>query len=275
MHDGLALAHRGVVQQVARREVVGAVDDHVVVADQVEHVVAVEADRVRHHVHVGVERLDRLLGRLHLRNADALVVVDHLALQVGQVDLVVVDDAERADARRGQIQGGRGAEPAGADQQHLGLEQLLLPLEADLRNQQVARVALALLGRERDRPVEVVAAVLPQREAAGHHRHVVVAEQLLHRDRGERRAVLRGAVRDHPPVAVGDRLLDAGLQVAARNVHGAGDVAHLVLLLLADVEDHGRLVGAAVGAAVVEDFLDLGGVELLDPRPRVLDELLA
>ena len=40
VHDRLALAHGGVVQQVARGEVVGAVDDHVVVADQVEHVVA-------------------------------------------------------------------------------------------------------------------------------------------------------------------------------------------------------------------------------------------
>ena len=76
-------------------------------------------------------------------------------------------------------------------------------------------------------------------------------------------------------MAVRDRLLDAGLQVAARNVHGARDVTHLVLLLLADVEDHGRLGGVAVGAAVVEDLLDLGGIELLDPGARVLDELLA
>ena len=72
--------------------------------------------------------------------------VDHLALQVREVDLVVVDDAERADAGRGEVERGRRAEAAGAEQQHLRVEQLLLALDADLGDQQVARVAVALLG---------------------------------------------------------------------------------------------------------------------------------
>ena len=59
--------------------------------------------------------------------------------------VVVVDDAQRAHARRRQVQRGRRAEPAGAEQQHLGVEQLGLALEPDLRHQQVARVAVALL----------------------------------------------------------------------------------------------------------------------------------
>ena len=50
---------RGVVQQVARREVVGAVDDHVVVGDQVEDVVLVHPERVDVDRDVGVQRLDR------------------------------------------------------------------------------------------------------------------------------------------------------------------------------------------------------------------------
>ena len=84
-------------------------------------------------------------------HADAVGGVDDLALQVGDVDHVVVDDAERADARRGEVERGRRAEPAGAEQQHLGVEQLLLALGADLGQQQVAAVALALLGREASR----------------------------------------------------------------------------------------------------------------------------
>ena len=59
----------------------------------------------------------------------------------------VVDDAERSDARRREVERGRGSEPAGPDQQDPGLEQLLLPGQPDLRDQKVARVALALLGR--------------------------------------------------------------------------------------------------------------------------------
>ena len=110
--------------------------------------------------------------------ADAVGRVDHLALQVREVDDVVVDDAERADAGRGEIQRGRRAEPAGAEQQDLRVEQLLLALDADLRDEHVARVAVALLCGERARDVDLVAAVLPQRDAAGHRAHVRVAELL-------------------------------------------------------------------------------------------------
>jgi len=275
VHDRLALAHGRVVQQVAGGEVVRAVHDHVVVADQVEDVVGVQPGRVRDHVHVRVQRLDRALRGLDLRLADALRVVDHLALEVAEVDLVVVDDPERADAGRREVQGRGRAEPACADQQDLGLEQLLLPLQADLGDQEVPRVALPLLGREGDRALEVVAAVLPEREAAGHHRDVVVAEVVHHGLRGERGAVLRRAVRDHAPAAVGDRLLDAGLEVAAGHVHRTGDVALLELLLLAHVEDHGRLVGVAVAPRVLEDLVDLCRVELLEPGASLLDQLLA
>jgi len=71
--------------------------------------------------------------------------VDHLALEVGEVDDVVVDDPERAHAGRREVQRRRRAEAARAEQQHARVEQLLLALGADLGDQQVARVALALL----------------------------------------------------------------------------------------------------------------------------------
>ena len=145
-HDGDLQAHGGVVEQVARGEVVDAVDDHVVALDDLHDVGGVQAHRVLDDLDVGVERVDRLLGGVDLGDADALGGVDHLALEVGEVDDVVVDDAERADAGGGEVERGRRAEAAGAEQQHLRVEQLLLALGADLGDQQVARVAVALLG---------------------------------------------------------------------------------------------------------------------------------
>ena len=90
------------------------------------------------HLDVRVERGDRLLGRVDLRHTDPLRVVNHLALEVGQVDRVVVDDPERADPGGGQIQRRRRSQPTGAEQQHLGVEQLLLTLDPDLGEQQMA-----------------------------------------------------------------------------------------------------------------------------------------
>ncbi len=117
-------------------------------------------------------------GGVDLEVTDAPRRVDDLALQVGDVDHVVVDDADRADAGGGEVERGRRAEPACAEQEHLGVEQLLLTVGADLGQQQVAAVALALLGRERARNLDGVAAVLPQRDAAGERLDLLVAQVL-------------------------------------------------------------------------------------------------
>ena len=151
MHDRDAELHRRVVDEEAGREVVGAVDDDVVAVEDRQHVVGAEPDVVGDDVDVGVEQGERLLGRVDLAIADAVDVVEDLALEVRLVDDVHVDDAERADAGGREVERGRRAEPAGAEQQHLGVEQLLLALVADLGQEQVALVPVALLGRERGR----------------------------------------------------------------------------------------------------------------------------
>ena len=169
---------RRVVDEEAGREVVGAVDDDVVAVEDVDHVVGAEADVVGDDVDVGVEQRERLLGGVDLAVADAVDVVEDLALQVGVVDDVHVDDADRADAGRGEVEGGRRTEAAGAEQQHLRVEQLLLALLADLGEQEVALVAVALLGGQRGRDLPVAALVLPPVEAADHRHDVGVAELL-------------------------------------------------------------------------------------------------
>ena len=208
-----------------------------------------------------------------------------LALQVGEIDDVVVDDADRADAGGGQVERGRRAEAAGTEQEHLGVEQLQLALEPDLRDEHVARVALALLGRERARDLDLIAAVLPERDAPAHGRDVLVAEQVLHRLRGEGGAVARGAVQDHALVALADRALDTRLEVRTRHVHGAGQVRLLELVLLAHVDDHGTVaVGCPLGAraprpprrmAGRDQVVDLLRVHLLDLLLHLAEQLSA
>jgi hypothetical protein len=211
----------------------------------------------------GVERADRLLGRVDLGHADPVGRVDDLALEVRDVDDVVVDDAEGADAGRREVQRGRRPEPAGAEQEHAGVEELLLAGLADLGQQEVARVAGALLGRVRAGHLDRVAAVLPQRDAAGHGLHVRVAE-VLQRLGGQGRAGARRAVQDDALGAVGDRALDAGLEEAAGDVRGAGELALGDLVGLADVDD---------GDALVEEAVDVGGIDLVDLALDLLDEL--
>ena len=53
--------------------------------------------------------------------------VNDLALQVGQVHLVVVDDPDRADAGRGEIEAPSAIRAAGAEQEHLASSSFICP----------------------------------------------------------------------------------------------------------------------------------------------------
>jgi hypothetical protein len=80
--------------------------------------------------------------------------VDHLTLQVGGLHHVVVDHADGAHTRRGQVEQGRGAESAGADDEHPRRLEAALPEQAHLGDQQVPGVAGDLLARERRRGLD-------------------------------------------------------------------------------------------------------------------------
>ena len=76
--------HAGVVHQVARREVVGAVEDDVVALEDLERVLRRERLAVGQDVDLRVDRVDLGLRRFQLRAADVGRRVDDLALQVRQ-----------------------------------------------------------------------------------------------------------------------------------------------------------------------------------------------
>ena len=146
--------------------------------------------------------------------------MEDLTLQVGGIDLVHVDDADRADASRREVERGRRTEPAGAEQQHLRVEQLGLAFHAHLGQQEMALVPVALIGGQDDRLLPRPALVLPAAEAAVHRHDVRVAE-LLKGAGGEGRAHAAGAVHDDGRGPIGEPVLDLRLQMAARNVDGA------------------------------------------------------
>src|SRR5262249_18947040 len=193
--DRLAQPHRGVVQQVTGGGGGSPGDHGGGVLDQVEDVAGVEAAVVLDHLDVGVEPFDEDPRRGGLRHPDPFGVVNNLALQVGGVDYVIVDEADRADPGGGEVERGRSAEAASSEQQHLRVQQLHLAVDADLGQEGVARVALALLGRHAVGGDDRQALLLPLHDAAAHRGDVFVAEP-LHLRSGGGRAVAAAAVDD-------------------------------------------------------------------------------
>ena len=135
----------GAVDRLARGEVVAAIEHHIGTRHK-----AIEfgiADALRHQldIDIGIDAQQTFPGRLHLGPSDIGGGVEDLALQVGQVDIVVIDDREVPHAGGSQV-GHRGrAKTARADDQHAAGEQALLAFDPDLVEQNMARIAQQLV----------------------------------------------------------------------------------------------------------------------------------
>jgi len=131
---------------VTRGEVVRAVENDIVFRDQLlDNVIAFDARRDLDDFNLRVDGVESRACRFDFPRADRVGAIQDLALQVGEIDLVGVGQRQPADARRGEIEGRRAAEAAGADDQRGCRAQPFLPLDADLGEQDVPAVAEELL----------------------------------------------------------------------------------------------------------------------------------
>ena len=146
---GLAEQNAGIVDEVTRLKVVGAVRDHVEVLEDLHRVRAGEHGIELDDLEVRVQVLQFLLSGVDLEHADGRGGVDDLPLQIARIDHVEVHQTDGAHAGRGEVVRQRRAEAACPDAQDLGGFKLPLALHADLGKDQVARVARDLLVRER------------------------------------------------------------------------------------------------------------------------------
>ena len=96
------------------------------------------------HAHLGIDLRQRAACAFDLGKADVGRAVNHLALQVGEIDGVVVDHTQRADTGGGEILQEGCAETAGADDQYFRGNQPRLADAADLRQYDMSRVTADL-----------------------------------------------------------------------------------------------------------------------------------
>ncbi|GGB45025.1 hypothetical protein GCM10011492_40150 [Flexivirga endophytica] len=71
--------------------------------------------------------------------------MDHLAVQVAQLDDVVVDDSQPTDSGAGQIGQHRSCQTSRADNEHAGIREFALAGHPDLGQQRVPRISLGLV----------------------------------------------------------------------------------------------------------------------------------
>ena len=145
----------------------------------------------------------------------------NLALKVRGIHFVHIQDTERSYPGSSEVKRRRRTQSAGADHQHLLLKQGQLALLPHLRQEQVALIAVALLGRERRRLLPRLPFILPTTEPAGHRNYVRIAE-LTERLGGKGGPHAASAIHDDRYLVIGDAGLDLGLQMTTGNMHHVG-----------------------------------------------------
>ena len=128
-----------------RGEVVRAVEHHVALRDERVELICLYTRRNGYDLDVGIRGAQRARGGKGLLRADRIGAIEDLALQISEVDLVGVRDRQARNAGGGEIKRGRAAEAARADDQNPGRTKLLLPLDANLVEEDVSGIPEKLL----------------------------------------------------------------------------------------------------------------------------------
>src|SRR5687768_8491488 len=129
-----------VVDEIARGKIVGAVEDQVVSPRDFERVPGSEARGIRLDVYAGIDVAKSVARGIELRATDARRAVEYLSLQIGEIDRIEIDEADRPDSGSGQIERGGRAKATGTDEEHPRALQRALPGFPNLWEQNVAAI---------------------------------------------------------------------------------------------------------------------------------------
>ena len=133
------------VDRVARGEVVGTVEHYIGLGDEFVELRFVDARRQRHALDLRVDLAQGRQRRVDLGLAHRAGAVNDLALQVAELDGVVIAQHQASDAARRQVHRGRRSQSAETDDQRVAGEQAFLALDPDVFQQNMAAVAKELL----------------------------------------------------------------------------------------------------------------------------------
>ena len=129
---------------MAGGEVVGAVDDDVGGRGHGRELSVADACRDAHDADLGIDGGKAPRGRVDLGDADDVGVEQNLALQIGQIHAVRIDQRQRPHTGCRQKLRDRVAEAADADDKRVGAREVLLRVDTELGQQNVTAVAQQL-----------------------------------------------------------------------------------------------------------------------------------
>ena len=146
--------HRRIADCQPGSEVVAAVDDQRMAGKQVLGIVMIDPGLDGRGLHMRIQSLDECGRGRRFRHPDLVGAEDRLALEVGQIEGIVVDDCQSPKTRAGECRYYGTADAAGTDNDGAGRLEACLTGAADVGQDNVPGVALKLVVRKIHWPVE-------------------------------------------------------------------------------------------------------------------------
>ena len=132
----------GVRDDIARVEIVRALGHHVIATNDLARIGGIDPHAMGHDRDMRVQARNGARGTVDLGDADILGPVQHLSLQIGQRNLIVIDDPQRSNPGGGKILQGRRAQTSRANDEDARRPELLLTRTANALEDDVAGVTL-------------------------------------------------------------------------------------------------------------------------------------
>lgn len=146
--EGLLEKVSGVVCGEAGGKVIGAIEEGIVIGEEVDGIVWLEAARVKGDFNVRVDFEEACFGAFEFGGADRAVLVKDLAVEVGVVNVVWIDEANVANSCGSKVKESGRAEPTSADAKDGGCFESLLASDPDFWEHGLAQVAVLFILRE-------------------------------------------------------------------------------------------------------------------------------
>ena len=131
-------------QQIAGIGIVRAINHQIMGADQRVGIAACQARLYRFHRHARVQRRHHAGGLHHLGGADAVGGMQDLAVEIADLDMLIINKADMADTGSRQIEPGGRAKPASPDKKNARCQQAFLPLFANVRHDRLSGIAFKI-----------------------------------------------------------------------------------------------------------------------------------
>jgi hypothetical protein len=145
--EGYRPLHAEFIYNQARLRIIQAIDDEIAITENIGDIPGIDRLVMRNHLDFGIESLQAPCGSQHLGFSGIFGGIEHLAIQVRYLQVLIIADRQSANTGSGKIYRRRRAQSTGSGDTDMAALQLLLTVISPAVYDNLAFVSLVAVHR--------------------------------------------------------------------------------------------------------------------------------